>query len=296
VNVNNIARWNGSAWSGFATGVAFPSAFGGFVNAVTMLPNGDLLAGGTFTTAGTASVVNVARWNGTSWSAFGGVTGGVVEFTTLANGGIAASTGFCIPSQGSNGCGVVRWNGSAWLPLGTPFDGSVLALTTLTNGDVLGGGLFWRTGSVSTAFLARLATTCPATAVAYGTGCMGSGGLNELTVASLPWAGGAFAATATGMPATALALAVTGFTMTSLPMPSVLTQGVAGCTLLVTPDRRDLLFPVAGAVTTQIAIPNTATLVGQVFHHQVVPIEVDGAGTITAVTSTNALTMTIGAF
>lgn len=47
---------------------------------------------------------------------------------------------------------------------------------------------------------------------------------------------------------------------------------------------------------TQIALPNTAALVGNSFHHYVVPFEVDLAFNVTAITNSNALTCTVGAF
>lgn len=55
-------------------------------------------------------------------------------------------------------------------------------------------------------------------------------------------------------------------------------------------------MPQAGVVTTQIALPTTPTLVGQVFHQQVLPLKVDAALNPLALTSSNALTMTIGSF
>jgi hypothetical protein len=42
-------------------------------------------------------------------------------------------------------------------------------------------------------------------------------------------------------------------------------------------------------------IPIT-TLANQIFHLQVVPVELDALGGITALTSTNALTLTIGSY
>jgi len=48
VPANNIARWNGSAWSRLGTGID------SFVYALATLPNGDLIAGGSFSTAGGA--------------------------------------------------------------------------------------------------------------------------------------------------------------------------------------------------------------------------------------------------
>jgi hypothetical protein len=47
---------------------------------------------------------------------------------------------------------------------------------------------------------------------------------------------------------------------------------------------------------TQLGIPTTAVLAGLAFHQQVASVELGGAGLITAVTSTNALSLTIGSF
>ena len=58
----------------------------------------------------------------------------------------------------------------------------------------------------------------------------------------------------------------------------------------------DVLPPEAGVATSQLALPTTPTLVGQTFHQQMLPLEVDLALNITALTSSNALAMTIGSF
>ena len=47
---------------------------------------------------------------------------------------------------------------------------------------------------------------------------------------------------------------------------------------------------------TQFAIPNTVVLAGQIFHQQILPVELDLQGNILALTSTNRLTPTIGTF
>jgi hypothetical protein len=46
----------------------------------------------------------------------------------------------------------------------------------------------------------------------------------------------------------------------------------------------------------QMQLPNTPSLVRQVFHHQMVPFEFDAALNIIAITSTNAISLTIGTF
>jgi hypothetical protein len=173
---------------------------------------------------------------------------------------------------------------------------SVLAFGSMSKGDVLAGGKFTIVDGVVSAYLAQLSTSCPASAASSGTSCTGSGGLNVLTAVSLPWTGATFRSIATGMPVNALAIGVRALTTVSIPLQSILPQGLPGCSLFVNPDVLDLYLPTAGTVQTQMPIPNTVVLAGQIFHHQVVPIELDAQGNIIALTSTNRLTLTIGTF
>jgi hypothetical protein len=285
VSAENIARWNGTSWSALGSGT------NSVVNALMVLPNGDLVAAGGFSLAGGSAVSRVARWDGASWSALGsGVTGQVHTVTALAGGDLVVGGSF-VTGAFQN---LARWNGAFWFPLSWGTSGVVRALATLPNGDLVAGGGFYFAGAVSS-YLAQLTTTCPATAVSFGAGCTGSGGPNVLTASTLPWTGAVFRSVATGMPSNGLALSVLGFATLSIPLPAILPQGVPGCTLLVSPDLLELHIPVSGSVSTQLALPNSAALAGQLFHQQVVPVEL-GAGGITALTSTNALTLTIGSF
>lgn len=68
IPADNIARWNGVAWSPLGSGT------NGTVRALAVLPNGDLAVGGNFTTAGGVAAQHVARWNGATWSSFGSGT------------------------------------------------------------------------------------------------------------------------------------------------------------------------------------------------------------------------------
>jgi hypothetical protein len=286
----NIARWNGTSWSPLGTGI------NGSVGALVTLPNGDVVAGGSFSMAGGVTANRVARWNGTAWSQLGwGVNTYVSALTTLPNGDVVVG-GFFTTAGGVAANNVARWNGTSWLPFGTGTNLQVFALTTLRNGDLAAGGGFTTAGSRVSAYFARLTTTCPATVTSQGAGCTGSGGANVLAATALPWIGSTFRARATGMPALGLVVAATGLTAQSLPLSSVLPQGQPGCTLLVSPDLLDVLLPVAGTANSQLALPNTPSLVGQSFHHQMVPLELDLSSAITAITSTNALTATIGVF
>ena len=50
----------------------------------------------------------------------------------------------------------------------------------------MAGGAFTTAGWVVSTNVAQMTTTCPATAVSYGAGCTGSGGLNVLEATTLP--------------------------------------------------------------------------------------------------------------
>jgi hypothetical protein len=172
VRVNNIALWNGSAWSPLSTGLgggANPTA-----QSLTTLPNGDLVVGGSFTTAGGVPANNIARWNGSTWSALGtGLVGGtrpaVKSLTTLPNGDLIAGGDFQFTTPGGvRVYNIARWNGSAWSALGTGMTGgiftspSVNALATLPNGDLIAGGTFTTAGGNPSAYFARYTFGSPA--------------------------------------------------------------------------------------------------------------------------------------
>ena len=142
VAVSNIALWNGNL-SPVTTGW---SAMGGGmdreVTALTVLPNGDLVAGGgMFRTAGGVSVYAIAKWDGSSWSPLGEMFAGNVFIAALAvlpNGDLIAAGAFNF--NGMNF--IARWDGTSWSRLGTGMDNWVHALAVLPNGDLIAAGDF----------------------------------------------------------------------------------------------------------------------------------------------------------
>ena len=105
----------------------------------------------------------------------------------------------------------------------------------------------------------------------------------------LRWDGATWSGIGIG-PLRGLTLPVTGL----LALPTVLPRGLAGCSLLASPDALSLLPASGGAVTTALTVPNLPALVGPVRHQQVASIELGPGGAITAVATTNALVLTIG--
>lgn len=291
VLVNSIARWDGATWSPLGSGIG-----NGVVFALRVMRDGSLLVGGPFGSAGGMTVNSIARWDGAAWSSLGAGVSGVVEaIWELPDGDVVVAGQFT--TGGPNGAtNVARWDGTAWTPFGSGTNGRVWDLHALGNGDLVLGGEFTVAGGRNSSHLARVSTSCPALGVSLGTPCVGAGGAVVLTVRELPWLGGAFVGTTTGLPAAAIAFAVTGFSQIATPLPVLFPMGTPGCLALAAPDSAELLFESGGAVRSRVAIPDQVNLIGLPFHHQVLPFELDALLAVTAVTASNALRLTVGVF
>ena len=121
--------------------------------------SGNVYIGGYFAFAGETSANNVAKWNGSAWSALGsGMNGGVVALvlsgSTLYAGGSFTNAG------GSAANYIAQWNGSAWSALGSGMNGGVDALA-ISGGTLYAGGGFTTAGTNVSAFaaMANLAGT-----------------------------------------------------------------------------------------------------------------------------------------
>lgn len=315
-NISYLARWTAGTWQPLGGGV------NNIVRALTRLPNGDIVAGGDFTLAGTLTntALYAARWDGAAWTAMSAPSP-VTSLATEASGTVIAAAG-----------GLLRWTAGAWQSVGASNSTAVLALpngdlmasrffsngglariapngTTRTiygiddgvtdlvlaeDGDILVAGNIQGVTGIASVGLLRLDAPCPATSATAGAGCTGSVGPLVLTPTDLPWLGASFRAVATGLPSLAFGVTVTGFTPTSLPLLTVFPTAVAGCTLHVQPDLLEVALAAAGSVTVQLAVPNTASLVGIAVHHQVVSLQFDAALNFTEVAATNSLLSTLG--
>lgn len=151
ITANRIARGHGGAWTPLGEG------FGpGVVNAVARLPNGDIVAGGSFLSLGDGTpMTRIARWNGATWSQLGaGLDGEVYALLALPNGDLIAAGKF-VGSGATPTNYIARWNGSAWSSLGGGCNGWVYALALAANGDLLVGGVFSVAGGQPASRVAR---------------------------------------------------------------------------------------------------------------------------------------------
>jgi trimeric autotransporter adhesin len=288
----HLAVWDGTAWSDLGANLDGP------VTGLATMANGDLVVAGGFSTAGGTPAARVARWNGSSWSALGaGLPGNSPATRTpmvLPDGDllVAVTPGTVAAAS------LQRWDGANWSAVAGVAGVNLAprALAPAPDGSVLVAGTAVVAGNAASVHLSRFATTCLATAVPQGAGCVGSGGLNVLTSIARPWLASTYRAKASGLPSHALALQVQGLATASLALSALAPFGTPGCSLYVRPDLLMTLAPSAGSADVAFLIPNAAALVGQVVHQQAVALDLTALGSIAAMTSTNALQLTIGAW
>jgi len=148
INASRIAKWNGS-WSALGSGVVgfFNS---GTVDALVVDGSGTLYAGGEFTSAGSHSANNIAKWNGRSWSALGeGLNDRVLALAMDSSGNLFAGGSFT-SAGGSSANHIAKWDGKSWSALDSGTGDWVYALAADGNANVYAGGFFQSAGGDST--------------------------------------------------------------------------------------------------------------------------------------------------
>ena len=177
--------------------------------------------------------------------------------------------------------------------MGAQLNGTAHALAFLANGELLVGGEFTTAGSGVHAYLARLETTCPASATGHGSGCPSTGGNNLLAGVGLPFCGCTFEVAGSGLPPSSLVALVIGTTPVSVPLSSLTPLAQPGCDQLAAADALVLLTSsAAGDAQLSFALPDTPAFAGVQLFHQMIPWD---AGT-NAITATNALASVVGSF
>ncbi len=153
------------------------------VSAIAVLPGGDVIVGGEFTTAGGVAASRLARYNPTTgaWSALGSGTAGTVFALAVLPGGDVIVGGFFTTVGGVPARNIARYNPttSVWSALGSGTSGVVYSLAVLPGGDLIVGGLFGSAGQTSASSIARYNPTT-GTWSALGSGL--NSGATELAV------------------------------------------------------------------------------------------------------------------
>jgi hypothetical protein len=171
VVAHNIAKWDGNAWSGLGEGIQTEPDVYIPVFALALDGKGTLYASGGFSVAGTVAANNIAKWDGTKWSALG--TGiqmdeelrwdcnPVWALACDENGNLYAGGQFNLAGS-VLASGIAKWDGSAWSALGSgvcnlfyddegdprlqAYPGNVSALVSDNKGKLYVGGTFQTAG------------------------------------------------------------------------------------------------------------------------------------------------------
>ncbi|MGE3175526.1 MAG: hypothetical protein AB7O97_23080 [Planctomycetota bacterium] len=144
-----VGRWDGSLW--WPVGPATNNE----VECLATGPGGEIVAGGRFTTIDGAPLLRVGRWNGAAWTGMGAGGDGAVHALARLPGGDLVVGGEFTRIEGVAAARIARRTPAGWVPLGAGFDGTVRALAVLANGELVAGGEFTHSGGVATSRLAR---------------------------------------------------------------------------------------------------------------------------------------------
>ena len=117
ISADNIARWNcnDNTWRDVEGGLTGGDNTYGYTFAIY---NDELYVGGQFEKAGNVNSINIAKWNGTEWSAVGTVEGGSVRELMVYKQKLYAG-GFFDAVNGISTGHIASYNGSNWSSLGS---------------------------------------------------------------------------------------------------------------------------------------------------------------------------------
>jgi hypothetical protein len=152
-----VARWDGTSWSAVgsngAKDGAIPTRVWHNVQALTV-SGADLYVGGTFDDlAGIQAADNIARWDGSTWSAVGSdsvgdgaISGGVADILVSGDGVYAAGS-FRDANGNPAADHIALWDGTDWLALGSNSEGGgalsdTVSALVMIGSDLYAGGNF----------------------------------------------------------------------------------------------------------------------------------------------------------
>jgi hypothetical protein len=195
------------------------------INAVAV-SGGNVYVGGRFSSIFGVNAINIARWNGSTWSALGiGIGGSFAEVRSLAvSGGDLYVGGYFSTAGGISANHIAKWNGTTWSSLGTGMNSTVHGLA-VSGSTVYAGGEFTTAGGSTANRIAQwngaswssLGTGMSSTvrALALSGSILYAGG--EFTTAGgatanriAQWDGASWSSLGTGMNERVLALTVNG--------------------------------------------------------------------------------------
>ena len=156
VAANHIAKWDGTEWSALGSGLVDTEPLGyTSVEVLAVDAGGDLYVSGHFNTAGGVAVSNIAKWDGSTWSALGeGMSGVVRAFAKDSAGNLYAQGDFTTADGTLTNC-ILKWDGSVWSVLGSGTGHYTYALAVDDANTLYAGGNFFTAGNKFSPYIAQ---------------------------------------------------------------------------------------------------------------------------------------------
>jgi hypothetical protein len=147
IGANNIAKWNkdSSTWDDVSGGLTGGNNPFGYTLAVY---NDELYVGGQFEQAGNVNTTNIARWDGTNWSAVGNMEGGSVRKLIVYKQKLIAG-GLFTGVNGLTTGHIASYDGNNWSSLGS-FDNLELKSTGVVRHMAVYKDVLYISGDFST--------------------------------------------------------------------------------------------------------------------------------------------------
>lgn len=174
VPANNIAKWDGTSWSALGNGLTRSSSFAqGFHMTTFDDGNGEALyvAGSFNRINGTEVAMNVAKWDGSTWSAMADGLDGQVQELVVFNDGSGDAL-YALGNFNNSGSRpmprIAKWNGNSWEAVGAGADGNIFGAIVYDFGEGhalnMGGGFSTMDGLSSNRVVSLMAqdTGCAA--------------------------------------------------------------------------------------------------------------------------------------
>ena len=157
VTTNGIAKWDGTSWSALGSGLNGNVGDWVGVYALAVDSSGNLYVGGSFNTAGGVTANNIAKWDGTSWSALGSGMNSRVSALAFDPSGNLYAGGYFTTAGGVSANRIAKWDGTSWSALGSGMNqnGAVTALAVNSSGNLYAGGEFTTAGGITANFIAK---------------------------------------------------------------------------------------------------------------------------------------------
>jgi hypothetical protein len=160
-----LLSWDGTSWSSLAVMQGYHPV----PLAQTFFDDGTgsaLYVGGRFGSVNGTSIINIARWNGSSWSPLGSGVGNPLSFDAVeafatfddGSGPALFAAGMFTTAGGAPAANIARWNGSTWSPVGGGVNDQVFGLRVFDDGfgpALYAAGEFTQAGSMPANHVAR---------------------------------------------------------------------------------------------------------------------------------------------